>query len=135
VSILRTHAINAPITKPENVWAEEMEKAIIEFSREVDDILRNNQPCNIETTTVSKTAGNKNVILVDATSGNLTITLPPAKIMEGAAYTVKKIDVSANTVTIDGDGSETIDGATTKVLSTQWDVETVTSNGTAWYLI
>jgi len=55
----------------------------------------------------------------NAASGSMTVNLPPA-IGNGRPVTIKKIDSSANTVTIDGSGSETIDGATTKVLTTQY---------------
>lgn len=79
-------------------------------------------------------------LLVDATSGNLTITLPTAAsayntTSGGYVFTVKKIDTSANTVTIKGDGAETIDGVNTQVLSTQWMSYQVQSNGTNWFII
>ncbi|HSC14498.1 MAG TPA: hypothetical protein VLI71_05235, partial [Gammaproteobacteria bacterium] len=49
--------------------------------------------------------------------------------------TVKKIDATANAVTIDGDGAETIDGAATQSLPAQWNAKTVQSNGVAWFII
>lgn len=57
----------------------------------------------------------------NAVGGNMTVNLPVA-IGNGRLVTIKKIDASGNTVTIDGSGSETIDGATTYVLAAQWDV-------------
>jgi hypothetical protein len=48
---------------------------------------------------------------------------------------VKKIDVSAFTVTIDGNASETIDGVTTKVITAQFALFTIQSNGTGWDII
>jgi hypothetical protein len=74
-------------------------------------------------------------ILVDATSGAVTITLPKAYNGFEYLFNVKKIDSSANTVTIDGDGSEKIDGATTKVISTQYDSITIQSDKTEWWII
>lgn len=56
----------------------------------------------------------------DATSGNITVNLP-ASIGLGRLVTIKKIDSSANTVTITRAGSDTIDGANTEVLTTQYD--------------
>jgi hypothetical protein len=73
-------------------------------------------------------------LLGDATSGNITFTLPKAANAENFVYDFKKIDSSANTVTIDGDGSETIDGATTYVLSDEDETVRVHSDGTAWYV-
>lgn len=73
-------------------------------------------------------------ILVDASSGNLTITLlAVATALDGFDLNVVKIDSSANTVTIDGDGSETIDGATTQVLTYQYNGASIRTNATAWY--
>ena len=60
-------------------------------------------------------------IRANAVGGAMTINLPTAY-GNGRMITIKKIDASANTVTIDGSGAETIDGAATKVLTTQWQV-------------
>jgi hypothetical protein len=51
--------------------------------------------------------------LVDATAGNITITLLVASGNSGKKFTVKKIDSTANTVTVTN--STNIDGATTKL--------------------
>lgn len=59
-------------------------------------------------------------ILVNATSAAVTVKLP--RTSRGRIYVVKKIDASANAVTIDPLGSQTIDGATTLVLASQYDV-------------
>lgn len=57
----------------------------------------------------------------NAVGGAMTINLPAA-IGKGRLVTIKKIDSSANAVTIDGNSSETIDGATTYSLAAQYDV-------------
>jgi hypothetical protein len=75
------------------------------------------------------------LILVDATAGNETIDLPPAVDAINRRITFKKIDASANTVTLDGDGSETIDGAATEVLTAQWESRTLHCDGSAYYII
>src|SRR5690606_20762994 len=51
------------------------------------------------------------IILVDATSAAVTMTLPALARAGGKAFTLKKIDASANDMVIDGDSAETIDGA------------------------
>ncbi|MBN4066007.1 hypothetical protein JYT51_01585 [Candidatus Amoebophilus asiaticus] len=56
-------------------------------------------------------------ILGDASSGNITITLPASSGITGRIYVIKKTDSSGNTVTLDGNASETIDGSTTVVNS------------------
>lgn len=48
--------------------------------------------------------------LVDATLGPVTVTLPPST-GSGQQYRVKKIDASANIVTVAADGSDLIDGS------------------------
>ena len=74
-------------------------------------------------------------VLADASGNVITANLPTAASASGYQFTIKKIDSSANTVTIDGNGSETIDGATTAVITMQWESVTVQSNGTAWYIL
>lgn len=75
------------------------------------------------------------ILNVNANSGAVVINLPTAASAAGKTYIVKKIDASVNTVTIDGNGSETIDGATTKVLSVQYASYTIYSNGMEWFII
>jgi len=96
----------------------------------------------IVTKTSNYTATNNNyTILVDATGGNVTITLPAAALAYnsvtgvGQVLNIKKIDSSGNSVTIDGNGAETIDGATTVATTTQWTSYTLQSNGTAWFIL
>lgn len=84
------------------------------------------------------TGSPKHVYLCDATSGAITVTLPAvadADPTAGRVVTVKKTDASGNAVTLDADGSETIDGATTKALSSQYDSVTIVSDGTSWHII
>jgi hypothetical protein len=74
-------------------------------------------------------------VSVDATGGAVTITLPPAAdVGAGKHIGIKKVDASANAVTVDGDGSETIDGAATVSLAAQWASLFAVSNGTNWLI-
>lgn len=75
------------------------------------------------------------LLLCDSTSGAVTITLPPAALVPGRIYVFKRINAGANNVVVDGYASETIDGAATYTLSSQWAGVTVMSNGTAWFII
>jgi len=71
----------------------------------------------------------------NAVGGNMTINLPAA-VGNGRLVSIKKIDSSANTVTIDGSGSETIDGATTYVLTTQYQgVQIIDCASGVWDII
>ena len=75
------------------------------------------------------------VYLFDCTSGNLTATLPAAADSTDQIFTIKKIDSTSNTVTIDGNASETIDGSTTKVINIQYDAVKIACDGTEWWII
>jgi hypothetical protein len=74
------------------------------------------------------------LVRVTTTGGNVTLTLPPAATVVGYRVDVKKI-TAANTLTLDGDGSETIDGAATLAWTVQYQSYTVVSDGTAWSIV
>lgn len=71
-------------------------------------------------------------IRADATAAAFSVTLPPAALLSGKVLTIKKVDASANAVTVDGNGAEEIDGAATFSLAAQYDAVTVQSFGTGW---
>lgn len=75
------------------------------------------------------------VVDVDASSAAITIALPTAASVNGREYVIRKLDSSANAVTIDGYSSETINGAATKTLSTQYTTARIMSNGTNWIVL
>lgn len=75
------------------------------------------------------------VIFADATSGNVTITLPLASGLPGYRFYVKRIDDSANTVTVQRTSSDTIDGETSHELGVQYMSVTLVSNGSNWFII
>jgi hypothetical protein len=76
------------------------------------------------------------VISVSATAAARTVTLPAAASAgDGFAVTIKKSDSSANAVTIDGNGSETIDGAATHVLRGQYDWVTLRCDDSNWLVV
>jgi len=74
------------------------------------------------------------IILGDSLSGSITITLPLASSQKGRGFKIKKIDNSANTVTIKANGAETIDGSNTKVISSQNVSYTVVTDAVEWWL-
>lgn len=83
-------------------------------------------------TTLDNTYRNK-IILCDATSAAFTVTLQPAATAtDGFTITLKKTDSTGNVVTVDGSGVETIDTATTYLLSSQFDSVTISCDGTNW---
>lgn len=76
-----------------------------------------------------------NMILVDASAGDVTVTLPTAVGISGVEYVIKKIDSSSNFVIIEGNGSQTIDGETDQRTDGQYTSITVVSNGTNWFIV
>lgn len=74
-------------------------------------------------------------ILGDATAAPFSIVLPSAVGILGRIFNIKKIDVSANVVTVDTTGSETIDGAANALLSVANDSITVQSDGANWVIL
>ena len=80
------------------------------------------------------TVGAGTFYLVATGSGNVTIGLPAAATCANMILSFKKI-AAANSMILDANASETIDGATTKTLGDQWSWVTIISNGTSWFII
>ena len=57
------------------------------------------------------TLGTHHKVAVNATAGNIAITLPTAVSVNGREFVIAKVDATANTVTIATTSSQTIDGA------------------------
>jgi hypothetical protein len=76
--------------------------------------------------------GTDDHIRVDATSGNITVTLPDAAAILGKKYVIKKVDVSANLVNIQTSLAQTIDGLTVQQLLTQYETISIVSTGVTW---
>lgn len=73
-------------------------------------------------------------VLVTTSGGNVTLTLPPCATVPGFRVEVKKI-AAANTLTLDGNGSETIDGAATLAWTTNLQSFAIISDGTTWWVV
>lgn len=73
-------------------------------------------------------------MLGDATSGGITFTLPAIADNVGRVYHIKKKDITGNTVTVDGNGSETIDDGLTAVLTMQYESISIANDGTEWWI-
>jgi hypothetical protein len=76
-------------------------------------------------------------ILCNAAAGNMTINLSASAGagMTGRIVRIKKIDASANTVTVDANASETIDGALTQVLSVRYAWLVLQCDGSNWHIV
>jgi hypothetical protein len=91
----------------------------------------------VETTITAATTltDDYDVYLCDASGAAFTVTLPKAGLYSGKLYYLKKIDSSANAITIDADGSETIDGSATQSIDNQYQTITLFSDGTGWNVV
>ena len=115
-------------------WADEYAKLNANFT-ELYNAMGGVLTSETKTSTATITLPNDKVILCNATAGNMSINLPAAADVTGRKAFIKKTDVSANTVTIDPFGSETVNGDATTVIQFQNTVATVVSDGTGWSLI
>lgn len=97
------------------------------------DLASDGSPSTItSTTTLDDTYS---YVLCDSTSGIFTVTLPTAVGNSGLVYDIQKTDSSINIITIDGDGTETINGVTTYKLFYQYNSVRIVSNGTNWIVL
>jgi hypothetical protein len=84
--------------------------------------------------TVSTTSTlSSDINLCNAASAAITVTLPA--VSSGRIIRIKKSDSSGNTVTIQRGGTSTIDGATTKILYSQYESMTIACDGTNWFIV
>ncbi|MER5482907.1 hypothetical protein ABT024_06785 [Streptomyces sp. NPDC002812] len=98
-------------------------------------LINGQQPFPVRAITASATVRViDEVLVVDATDGAVVVTLISA-VATPNQYTVKKVDVTANTVTVACTGGQTIDGAATRVLTTQWETVTAIPSGGQWLTI
>lgn len=78
------------------------------------------------------------IILADATSNNVTITLPDdgGDVGEGRIITIKRIDSSSTyNVTINTESSDTIDGVSSYILYHRYESVKVVNDSSNWYII
>lgn len=93
----------------------------------------------IRTVTVDDTiTNNDGTINCDSTAGNVTLTLPASLGVNSQEFVIIKIDNSGNKCTLDGDGTETINGATTLDILSQFDaphIKAINASETNWNTI
>jgi len=90
---------------------------------------------SIDDTDSPHTLADEYSVVCDATSNVIVVNLPVAASSTGKVYIIKKIDASANTVTITPNGVETIEGGATYVLTAQYQVAHVVCDGIEWWVL
>ncbi len=88
---------------------------------------------NVTTSTTATLPNAANVVTVDTSGGNVTLTLPVVGTVPGRTITAVKLS-AANTLTVDGDGA-TISGSATLSWTTQYQTYTMYSTGTEWLIL
>lgn len=78
---------------------------------------------------------NDYTVLADASAGPMTVILPPLSDAPGQTINIKKIDATANLLTIDGSAAETIDGAATISTSTPKASFSMQSTPNGWVIL
>ncbi len=79
-------------------------------------------------------SANNATILINHPSAPFGVVLPTAASLTGQQYKIKKIDSSANAVTVSTTSSQTIDNALTYPLSSQYQSVTLQSDGSNWWI-
>ena len=85
--------------------------------------------------TSAHTAAIGELVRCDPSGGAFTVTLPTAASVSGQKIVIKNVTTSTNIITLDGDGSETIDGSLTVLMSVGYQALTLCSDGTNWMII
>jgi hypothetical protein len=88
----------------------------------------------INSVSTTHTAAVGEFVLADASGGAFTVTLPAASGNSGEVIGVKRTNSGGNDVTVDGNASETIDGATTQAISSQYDSLIMVCDGSNWWI-
>lgn len=86
---------------------------------------------NFAASPFSLTADHAGMVLVDATGGNVVINLPAASALVGLPYAFRRVDATANTVTVNRAGADTINEGGTSFALLAKAVQIVRSNGVA----
>lgn len=121
--------IDFTVTAGTSVTAEVIDSSITEAKRSR----------TIETVTSNQadTYSYKDVTLIDASSNNVTLTIPSST-NAGRLMVFKRIDNSANSVIIQRNGTDSIDGSVNFQLYYKYETITIVSDGgspTNWYII
>jgi hypothetical protein len=88
------------------------------------------------TTENSNYTADENDYTILCNTGSMTVNLPDASSVDGRIYVIKKISATAGNITIDPNGSQTIDGASTNTeLTSQWSTMMIQSDGSDWFIL
>ncbi len=100
----------------------------------------NNTITNIVSTCADRTVSSTGSILSSdcylSVSGNITLTLPTIASTANQTLIFRRTDSDlGNLITLDGDGSETIDGSLTTILHTEDETLKILNDGSGWVTV
>lgn len=111
---------------------------VAEIVRQLNIVIRGGITLRPQVTAVSVDFDvNADILYVDTTSGAVTVSLPTAADMQDKEIHIKDAigNAAANNITVDAEGSETIDGNSTYVLNVNWENVMLVSNGVEWFVL
>ncbi len=112
-----------------------------DWAREATAVIRGllakarNLPISRTSATVYPLSVNEGMALVSASDAPVTVSLPEAKNAPERVFVIKKIDSTANPVSVKPSNGELIDGAAVMALTTQYETVTVVSDTKQWWII
>lgn len=89
----------------------------------------------VTTKTTTYTATTSDDVILCTSASAWTLTLYAASGNSGKILTIKKTSSDTNAITIDGNASETIDGATTTTIDSQYETLKIICDGTNWHIL
>lgn len=116
-------------------WRDNSAAIVARVDQSGDFFIKGLNASVVAKTTTYTVADTDHVVKCDATSAAFTVTLPPAGAQTGRLLHIKKVDSSANRITIDGNASELVEDAVTQQLIYQGENLMLQSDGTQWWVI
>lgn len=98
------------------------------------DFIVSSMPVTVAKTTTYTATLDDAVILAGGTS-SWTLSLPAAATSTGKMYWIKKTSASIYTITVNANASETIDGALTQDIVSQYTCLCIICDGSNWWII
>lgn len=116
--------IIAPVSRLESVGGAHYGRSVLQSGLHTQGMISTHIRSVASSTSLSR---HDHTIFVDATSGPVTITLTPAEWSPGREVVIKKRDTSGNGVVVSANGSDVIDGASTKTIASSRGGMTIVS--------
>jgi len=114
----------------------ELNAATDKIQEEIDDIQESLSTGIINISSDYYTGSTDNqIIIVDASDGDVEITLPPAIDTADKTYYIKKVDSSNNKVIVNPNETETIDGQSEMHITNQYECYKIVCTGAKWWII